>query len=328
MKKSRGVLAMVAVLTGLSSARALEERGALPELRSRYLAEPVELTAGLDIPLFEFSFQPETSGLKTTTYKPNSQVNVGTGLRYRGYGGMIMLPLPSDEKEIRKKGKTSHFDIVLSKSFDWGSLDFFFSTYRGFYKEKDGEYDKNFKNEVYPQRPDVNTRNFGLNTYYMLKPEKYHVRWESNRRGRGFKHSGSVLFIASANNFRVWGDHSLLEASDGILPDDHNQLRAGEFTSLSAGGGYGHEMTYDSNRMKMQMLLGFGPQWQRLESEAAVFTRTMAATKLAMTLNYEFLFEDWRFGMDMKFDQVTASLGSVRLESQVTSLSLFARAEI
>ena len=291
---------------------------------------PWQATALFEVPGLEIGFRPPSGKGKETLYRPNSNLHVGGGLKYKGFGANINLPLPQTTASVRSQGQTDHFDLILDYQWEQGGFEIFYQSYRGFFVSDPGPIGKNPDGELnYTKRPDLTARNIGATYFWAFTPNAYGIKPRSLRPYAGRSHSGSWLLFSSINRYRLASEQSLFESKTGDRALD--QLRAGDFTSLSVGGGYGHGFRNHAHVTDFHLLLGAGGQLQETEylDSNANESRVAPVIKLGLRLEYGYLLSGWSFGGRLVADYVKTDIGGdAELQTTLTSFIIQAKTEI
>lgn len=318
---------VLACLTALMSAPAGAAINTLSETRSRFLPSPVRLTGIFESPSLNLALAPKQDGVGEVRYLPNARTSWGIGLNYEGFGGSLRLPISQNENEMARKGKTTHFDLVLSQELGSGVFDLFIARYKGFYRDDQA---RESSNSSFDKRPDLASEHYGLNYTYVFRNEQYKALGEGDTPDEANQNSGghSPLAQIGINRLQLLADTSLIRSEDGLVLDPKSLIRNGRFDSVTFGLGWGGLHRWKQSAFGAHGLVGFGPQWQELGTEPTPVSRVALATKVTLEMVYVYSFSGWRTGLGAKLDQVNADLGANDLRSQMMSVRLFANTDI
>ncbi len=154
----------------------------------------------------QFEIQQINNAGSKLTYKPNNAVGLGFGLYVFEIGVEITFAVPIAAEREALFGRTKATDLqinLLGKT--WG-LDVFYQNYNGFYVN-----DSNVtigEGLPYPQRPDINTRNLGINGLYSFN-KKFSLRSAYNFSERQRRSAGSFILTGTMNFYSVNGDSAI-----------------------------------------------------------------------------------------------------------------------
>ncbi len=336
-KLGAGLLAWTVSLATSAGMAATTEGAASPNsanrlstFRSKYLENPLAVSLSLEKPSLGMRFKPKSDdgrATKETWLKPNAHVLWGLGLDYNGYGAVLALPLAQDQESVQRKGSTEHFDLILHRYWSGGGVDFFFESYKGFYRSNDGSSGDN-DNSTYTQHADVAAIHTGLNYYYVFSPDRYNidvqVRERPNPVYAGLS-GGSLIALLALDYNKVSATSPFLKVEDGAgAIDSHDLILAGEFSTATVGGGYGYTFIRGSHSVRGQLLMGLGPQQQHLTSlDRTETTRTMTATKANLSSDYAFFWRNNIFGVNVRYDDLRTNLSSYEMSTTVTSVFFY-----
>ncbi len=248
------------------------------------------------------------------TYKPNNTYSLGLGVYLFEIGLDFGFAIPLKEQSLERFGESSARDIqlnVLAKR--WG-VDIFYQRYSGFYLVDNGN--EPLANEPFPQRADIDTKNFGVTGHYVFNNQKFSFRSVYNFSERQLFSKGSFLLFATINTFRVAADSSIVNQSRQIdfgNAVDFTRLR---YTTFSIAPGYTYNLTYKN--FFLNTTLSFGPahHWINygLEGSRAEYNQTainsFIAARVAIGYNGYRLFGGISFisqGSSIKFEDVNFS---------------------
>lgn len=198
---------------------------------------------------------------KTLTFKPNNAYGAGFGLYVFEIGAEITFSVPVAEGKNGIYGKSEALDLQLNLlGRNWGA-DVFYSTYNGFYAT---DPDKPVPaGTPYPQRPDLSTRNFGLNGIYALNKNKFSLRSAYNFAERQKKSAGSFLLAGTISSYHLKSDSSIYGKNyEPIFGMDANVTDFKSFT-ISVAPGYTYTLVLKN--LFLNAAISVGPAYRDLD---------------------------------------------------------------
>lgn len=128
----------------------------------------------LEFPFYSFYLgAPSVHGI---AYLPNFAPRIGPKILYKDVGATITLGLPIPGNEKRRRGDTTHTGLVLNSYWRQNAMDVFYHRFRGFYVASPFT-DLSFNRpERYPQLPDARVTTYGINWYFVVRPQDYSLR--------------------------------------------------------------------------------------------------------------------------------------------------------
>ena len=154
----------------------------------------------------QFEIQQINNAGNKLTYKPNNAVGLGFGLYVFEIGAEITFAVPLAAEREALFGKTKATDLQLNLLGKTWGLDVFYQNYNGFYVN-----DSNVtigEGLPYPQRPDIATRNLGINGLYSFN-KKFSLRSAYNFSERQRRSAGSFILTGTLNFYTVKGDSAI-----------------------------------------------------------------------------------------------------------------------
>ncbi|MGC1243291.1 MAG: DUF4421 family protein [Chryseosolibacter sp.] len=260
---------------------------------------------------FELAKRDKSS---TLTYKPNNTYNLGLGVYLFELGLELSFAIPLKEQSLARFGESEARDIqlnVLSKR--WGA-DVFFQRYKGFYLvDKENEP---LPTEPFPQRPDINTKNFGITTHYVFNNQKFSFRSAYNFAERQLYSKGSLLLFGALNTFRVRADSSIVNGNRQRQFGEHVDFTRLRYTTFAIAPGYTFNLTYNNFFLNTTLAVGPAHHWVNYDLEASPSTHhdtdinTFVGARVAIGYNGYRIFGGISFisqGSTIKFDSVNFS---------------------
>lgn len=188
-------------------------------------------------------------------FKPNNAYGLGLGMYLFDLGIELVFAVPLEAEKESNYGTTKAQDIQLNMlSRKWGA-DIFYQSYKGFYlSNPDSPIPPS---GAYPQRPDIQTENFGLSGVYVFNSNRFSLRSSFTFADRQLKSSGSFLLSSTFNFFRL--------SADSVILNTHYSTRIGltsPVTSLnnqtfSVAPGYAYNLIW--KRIFISGLFALGP---------------------------------------------------------------------
>ncbi|MCU0420682.1 MAG: DUF4421 domain-containing protein [Cyclobacteriaceae bacterium] len=181
-------------------------------------------------------------------YRPNSRTSLGVGVYLFEVAAELAFAVPEDQASTAKFGDTDVRDLQLNVIGKFWGVDAYWQRYEGFYLDDASRA----TNNVFPQRADIESRNFGLSGFYVFDRNRFSLRSAYNFSEQQLKNRGSWMIIGTINSFRISGDSSLRSGSD--VDTDFMRMR---YTTFGLAPGYSY--TYVYQKFFANGTLGFGP---------------------------------------------------------------------
>jgi hypothetical protein len=260
---------------------------------------------------------------RTIGYYSNKPFSLGIGFYMFEVSAEIAFAIPLKEKKRAIYGESDATNLVanvLGKK--WG-VEAFWQRYQGFYL-KDSHVNVP-SNTPYIQRPDIMTRNIGVNVNYIFNNKKFSFRAAYNYSERQLKSGGSFILYGSVDHFRIEGDSALLGNSF-----DESFLRASrvkKFDSFIIGVEPGYTYSLIHNGFYINGMLVVGPVFNSLtykmtgnEYGNSNQITPLVALRVAVGYNGERFFG----GMSFSSQSSNTKFENVDLTSSVASFKILA----
>lgn len=256
----------------------------------------------------------KTDGSSVLTYKPNNTYSLGVGFYIFEVGLELAFAIPLNEQSIERYGESVTRDIqvnMLSKR--WG-VDAFYKRYSGFYL-LDKEHQP-LATEPFPQRADIDTRNFGATGHYVFNNQKFSFRAAYNFSERQLYSRGSFLLFAAVNTFRVSADSSIVSSNRRAAFGPEVQFTRLRYTTFSIAPGYTYSLTYRNFFLNTTLTWGPAHHWIHYDLEGSQSARhdiainSFLGARLAIGYNGYRIFGGMSFisqGSAIRFEDVSFS---------------------
>jgi hypothetical protein len=188
-------------------------------------------------------------------FKPNNTATLGAGFYLFEIGFELTFAVPLEERSRKIYGISDSRDLqinIIAKS--WG-IDAYNQKYSGFYKD-----DSRIRlggSEPYPQRADIETRNYGLFGFYVLNNKRFSLRSPYNFIDRQKKSGGSMILYAALNSFEMNADSVLLAGNSLQGFGNGAEFKSLSYTTLSIGPSYSYNLVW--RKFFINGTIGIGP---------------------------------------------------------------------
>jgi hypothetical protein len=247
------------------------------------------------------------------TFKPNNTFSLGVGLYLFELGFELAFAIPINEKSRYIYGESDARDLqlnVLGKR--WG-LDAFYQKYSGFYITDKGN--EPATGNPYPQRPDIDSRNFGFTANYVFNNQRFSFRSVYNFAERQLVSKGSLLLFAAVRSFRLSADSSIVSNQQQQIFGDNVSFEQLRYTTFSIAPGYTYSMIYKSFFLNGSLAVGPAHNWIKYQLEAGderneISINTFVSARIGIGYNGDRMFGGVIFfsqGSIVKFEDVKFS---------------------
>lgn len=233
------------------------------------------------------------------TYKPNNSVSMGMGFYLFEVAFELALAVPINEQSVARYGKTDASDFQLNALGKYWGFDLYRQKYQGFYLGD--SFTPVLRDQPFPQRADIVTRNFGTAGIYTFNRDKFSLRSSYNFAEQQLYSRGSWFVTGTINSFRMDGDSVILSISNRERFSENADFVALRFTTLGIAPGYTHNLVYKN--FFINLTLGIGPahNWTYLK-------KSDGAERYNVSINSISVF---RLGMGYNNDRFFAGIGFV-----------------
>ncbi len=205
-------------------------------------------------------------------YRPNDNFNTGIGFTYKYVGINLGFKVPFLNDDNKKYGKTRFLDLqsyVYSRKI---TVDFYAQFYNGYYISNRNIIDnkKDYGN-TFPQRPDIKTRNVGINAQYILNNRRFSYRASYLQNEYQKKSSGTVLVGGGLHFINAHGDSAIIPPNV-IYSDFFNNSKFNKTNiyCLAVNGGYAYTLVVKKHYFATASIsVGAGLNYTKMEDSKA-----------------------------------------------------------
>lgn len=194
------------------------------------------------------------SGGNKINYKPNTKMNIGADVSWKGWGVSYSTGIIPIQKKSTY-GETDYLDFQMYYYFNKLNIDVFYQNYKGFYLSDNNEKKRGI-------RSDLEMMNAGINLMYAVSDD-YSFRSSFTQTERQMTSGGSVVFMASLNFMNIDSGYSLITPEKESTYAGNAGYRGGSYRSFTLLGGYSYTRIFkDKWYLTLSALLGEGGMHQ------------------------------------------------------------------
>ncbi len=174
-------------------------------------------------------------------FSPNDYVTAGVGFAYKWVGLNVGFRIPNFNLDESIYGKTKILDFASYFYLRKYTFDVFAQFYDGYYRSNNGLFNREIASGTNLIRPDLKTRNFGINGQYIFNNKKFSYRAAFIQGEWQRKSSGSFILGAGLNYYGVNGDSSIIDRRYTTVTK--SPLSFDQSTNVSLGVNIGYAYT-------------------------------------------------------------------------------------
>ena len=260
-----------------------------------------------------FELEKEGDDGRLVTYKPNNSYSFGVGLYLFEVGFELAFAIPIDEKSKALYGESDARDLQLNALGKRWGLDAFYQQYNGFYTT-DSEVDV-LPDAPYPQRPDVESTNFGLTGNYVFNSRKFSFRSAYNFAERQVFSKGSFLLVTSLSSFRFAADSAIINDAQRVDFGDGVAFTKLRYTTFSIAPGYTYSIVFQNFFLNGTLCVGPAHHWinyslEGMDGRYETGINSFVAARISLGYNGDRFFGGISFlsqGSNVNFEDVRFS---------------------
>lgn len=226
--------------------------------------DELKVQLGVVIPRYNFEIKaPKELSSSVARFEPHAPSKTAVSFSYRNLGLGLSTSNPTTPEEELKFGTSKSQDYQL-RFFGKRSYEFFYQSYEGYYIKNSEDLDSSYigrSDKI--QRPDIRSRNFGLNFLWSIHEKDFSQAIAFDQAGRQTGSGWGVSWLVHASDSRITGDREFLptgtSAQFGVLSGIDDIHRK----TLATGVGLGGIATTGS--FYVTSFIGLGVGYQNLE---------------------------------------------------------------
>ncbi len=270
-----------------------------------------------------FDVSDRNNNIRRVEFIPNSRFSLGGGAYIFDLMVEVAFAVPLSREDTRIYGETRDRDWQINLlSRKWGA-DLYYQKYEGFYK-KDSRINIP-SGEPFPQRPDLQTRNFGLSGFYVFNHRKFSLRSSFNFADRQIRSQGSFIVYGTINSFKTKEDSVLLSPQVQADIGEGSSFSKLKYTTLSIAPGYSHNFIWRRFFFNTTFITGPAHHWIVYRDEVGDLHHDISINSTAVVrLAFGYSNDRWFCGTSfasqariVKFEEVRVSNNTSLFRLQV-----------
>lgn len=238
-------------------------------------------------------------------FTPNNSVSMGLGFYVFEIAFELAFAVPIDERSVSRYGKTDSRDFQLNAIGKFWGFDIYSQKYSGFYL--DDSFVPIRGTTPYPQRADLDTRNFGMAGIYTFNRDKFSFRSSYTFAEQQLYSRGSFFISGTLNSFKMNADSVILSISNRDQFSEFADFTQFGYTTLGIAPGYSHNFIYKNFFLNLTLGLGPAHNWTRLITESGNEEYNVSINSISV----------FRMGIGYNSDHFFAGLGFVNQSRNV-----------
>ena len=282
---------------------------------------------GMLLGLVEFpaySFYLGAPDINGVAYVPNFNPRLGTLLRWKDYGLSLTIGLPLPPEEIERRGNSKQTSFLLTKYWRQYGLDLYYQDYRGFYLSNPITELDLHKPDRFPQLPDAQVTNYGVNFYQALDRTSYSLSAAFDLEEIQLENGGSWIWTGFYNHLEMSLGSVFIRGSDPNSVQSLPKLQRGAFETLGAGFGYGYTWLWRSWFLSAQGVGALGLQMQKISQELEGNAESLSpAVKANVNISIGQNRDDLVYGGKVLVDSLISNVRGLQVYSSLVNGLLF-----
>jgi hypothetical protein len=246
------------------------------------------------------------------SFKPNNSYSVGLNVNVFDLNLEASVSVPVDLKSISRYGKSDVTDIQLGALTRKFIFETYWQKYSGFYYSYPSL--SILPTQAFPQRADIDTRNFGGSFAYVFNNTNFSLRSSYTFNDRQLKSKGSFILGFAFSSFDIRADSALI-SSNLRSANLESEIDAARFSSIGLAPGYSYNLVYGKFFLNVTLSLGPAHYWvqyhiKELSTLHDIEISTYSSVRVAVGYNGDRFFSGIGYsqqGRNVTFDEIKFS---------------------
>jgi hypothetical protein len=193
-------------------------------------------------------------------FKPNNQYSAGVRIHIFGIGLEVTTSIPFARKNAERYGETDVFDLAFNSVGEKWITEFGHHRYTGFYLKPSWLALKR-KEDVFPQRPDLEVKSTGLSTMYIFNHRRFSEAAPYLFTEHQANSSGSFLMGFTYAKFKISSPTAIISNEYQGHYETGADARFMDFESISFMPGYSHTFVHKNFFLNLTAQAGPAHYW-------------------------------------------------------------------
>ena len=262
--------------------------------------------------------------IRGSSYIPNFSPKVGLQYGYKNITVKAAFPIRQPSRENYRRGRSRETSYILSQHWRGFGFNVYYQSYQGLYAHRPlSDFSAN-RPDRFPQLPGAFVANAGINTYWVMSPDKYSLRAAFTQNEFQSLSGGSWLLNAYYNHLQLSTGDVFIPGTDPNSPNAPPDLSSGKFDTIGVGGGYGYAYVRGRFFAVGQAVGGLGVQYQRTKELTQENLETYApALVLNANISAGVKTETQLGGARLLVHSISSRIVDVQVSSTLVSGQLF-----
>lgn len=272
-----------------------------------------------------YSFYLGSPDIQGVAYVPNFSPRIGAQASWDDFRITATFALPIPAQEIERRGRTDQQSFLVSRYWRQYALEGYYQHYKGFYVASPSAELSVNKAERYPQLPDAEISNYGVNGYCVVDPDHYSLSAAFSQIEFQAFSGGSWLVNPFYNHLDLTTGNVFVAGSDPNSPQAAPDLKSSRLDTLGLGLGYGYTWVQERKFLVVQGILGLGGQWQQIDGSVGsdFRDRLNAAGKINVNISAGYNGKVYSYGAKLLGDSLFSSVKGTQLYSTLLNAQIF-----
>lgn len=256
-------------------------------------------------------------------YQPNAGSRTALTLFYSNFSLTASTPNSIESKDFEDKGFSRVEDYQFRFYYKYGTWDFFYQNYQGYYIENTNQVDPVLSGSRKLLLPNLSTSHAGIQYFYILSPDDYSLGGTFDQNIRQTQSGGSLFLSGYVGQHSVNSESPIVPANLASQYGSFANFKQGRFQNTRVGVGYGY--TAVLYKFYLGFIWGFsnGLQKQEFDLVSEKFNRWVSSTGINLRLGLGYNGEKWYSGFQYIMDNTGISFNEYTLGLTSGELKIF-----
>ncbi len=251
----------------------------------------LKVQVGVVVPRYNFEIMaPKDVSTSVARFEPNAETKSALGFSYRNIGGSLSVVNTPNEESKTNFGTTKSTDFQV-RFFGKRTYEFFYQSYQGYFISNSVDLDSSYSGlRSRIQRPDIQTKNYGLNFFWNIDDEHFSQAVSFDQAGRQKDSAWGLSWLFHGSQSEITGDSAFVPPTAAPQFGSLASLNSVKRSTGAVGLGIGGILTAFDFYATAFVALGVGSQLIHIKGTALAetsssITGTYASARLGIGYN-------------------------------------------
>lgn len=263
-------------------------------------------------------------GALPVKYSPNSGSRTAVTLFYSHFSLTGSASNGVIEAEKINKGSSNLDDYQFRFYYRYGTWDFFYQYYKGYYIDNSAQIDSSYVDRSEKiLRNDLVSKHTGIQYMYTPNYEDYSLGGTFDQNIRQINSGGSLFYSAYVGEHSIKADQPIIPATITTSYGNFSSFSKGYFKNIRIGMGYAHTLVFYNYYFGFLLGLSSGLQKQEFQMGQESFDRWISANGVNLKVGLGYNGKKYFSGLQYVIDNTAIPINEYTIGLNTAEVKVF-----